>query len=511
MWNYNLASRFESVVSDYSKNKAIVIDSIDYTYEELDLLSNKIAGYLTSLGISRGNVICLGGEKSFNLYSIVIACWKTGTTYFFVDTDSPISRIKLMIDRCNPTLMMGNDNFINLVKNHYKEIRCLSIKKNYDEIIKFSNNFKVKNIPGDTISYIMFTSGSTGEPNGVAVAHSSILLFSDWAKNEYLISSKDIISGLNQLFFDNSVFDIYVALLNGATLIPVKKSLLNNPNKVVKLLNDSRITIWFSVPSLIVFYLKFGSIKKDSLKNLRYIIFGGEGFPKSKLLELFNIIGDRVILSNVYGPTEATCICSSYSINSSDFDDIEMNRLAPIGTINSNFRYNILDKDKNQVQVGQVGELVLSGPHLSKGYFNNTSKTNQRFIQNPNNKNYIEIMYFTGDLVKLDSKNKLMYFCGRIDNQIKFMGYRIELGEIESCLNKEENINECCVLFGRKNNLEQITSFISTDLSRNDVLQILLAQLPTYMIPRDILTFKNLPKNQNGKIDRIKLAEDYYD
>ena len=510
MWNYNLALLFSEIVKKYKEEISIIFDDKVYTYSELDIVSNKLAKLLLSYSYKIGDVICIQGKKCIETYSLIVACWKIGLTYFFIDADSPVKRINLMIKRCKPKLLIAENQFLNVFVLE-NELKIIKLEDLFNKSAKYSGKIISQNIPGDTIAYIMFTSGSTGEPNGVAVANSSLLHFINWAKDEYDIDKNDVLAGLNPLHFDNSVFDTYASLLNGATLLPMRKSIVQNPNKAFNILEKHNITIWFSVPSLIIYYLRFGTFKKKSLLSLRYIIFGGEGFPKSKLLELYSLFKNRAKLSNVYGPTEATCICSSYQISAKDFNKEEISKLSPLGNIIKNFNYYILDDEYKSVIEGEVGELALAGPHLSKGYFNNKLKTKERFINNPNNQSFFEKIYLTGDLVKINKENKLMYFCGRKDSQIKFMGYRIELGEIESCLNSHKDIFESCVTFGKLANVEQITCFVSTNLDKKDLNIFLANSLPPYMIPRNIIIMDELPKNQNDKIDRLKLAKDYYE
>jgi D-alanine--poly(phosphoribitol) ligase subunit 1 len=237
---------------------------------------------------------------------------------------------------------------------------------------------------------------------------------------------------------------------------------------------------------------------------LRIFSFGGEGFPKRQLKKLFNIFFPRVRLVNVYGPTETTCICSSHDIVETDFKD--MQALAPLGRINPNFDYFILDEEGKSVPEGEKGELYLAGPNLSIGYFNDLNQTHKKFIQNPEINAYQEKIYKTGDLVY--QKDRLLYFAGRTDNQVKHMGYRIELEEIESALNEIDYINQSAVIYERTNeNYGKIIAYVATkaDITESDIKNRILNFLPKYMIPNIISIKSELPKNANGKVDKKKL------
>jgi D-alanine--poly(phosphoribitol) ligase subunit 1 len=240
----------------------------------------------------------------------------------------------------------------------------------------------------------------------------------------------------------------------------------------------------------------------SSLPAIRRFIFGGEGFPKPRLKKLYEMYGATAKLYNVYGPTECTCICSSYLITEKDFED--MANFAPLGYLAPNFSYVLLNAD----ETGTFGELGLKGPNVGAGYYNDSERTAKSFVQNPYNANYNEVIYKSGDLVQVDGLGQL-HFKGRADNQIKHMGYRIELEEIESLLNTIPSVNEAAVIYERINeSLGQIVAFVAaTGVESNMVLNELKKLVPEYMVPRKLYVLDFLPKNQNGKIDKVALKD----
>ena len=218
-------------------------------------------------------------------------------------------------------------------------------------------------------------------------------------------------------------------------------------------------------------------------------------FPKKKLI-------------NVYGPTECSCICSSYDVRS---EDMNSSSLLPLGTINQNFEYLILDENEEEVPKDNIGELFLLGPCVGKGYYNSKDRTKEVFIQNPHNNSYSELGYKTGDLVWEDSGTGLLHFQSRKDYQIKHMGYRIELQEIEATLGGLPNVVECAVLYHKDKDASsgQITAHVVTQenaSNANEIIELLRNELPYYMIPKIVKFSKSLPKNSNGKIDRLAIA-----
>jgi D-alanine--poly(phosphoribitol) ligase subunit 1 len=266
-------------------------------------------------------------------------------------------------------------------------------------------------------------------------------------------------------------------------------------------------TAWFSVPSLLMFLLSNKALSKVNFSSMRRFVFGGEGFPKARLQKLYEMYSDRATFFNVYGPTECTCICSSYVISNDDFDELQ--GFPPLGAMVENFDYQIVDEDCQPVTRGEPGELCLLGPNVGKGYFNDPERTANHFVQNPQSQYFPHVMYKTGDLVRFCPNDGKIYILGRVDNQVKHMGYRIELEEIENGLCCLDYVEQAAVVHGERRGLSQLLAVVQVNQHievsqlRGDLKNI----LPTYMIPTDFqITLEEILKNQNGKIDRKTIA-----
>ena len=507
-YHYNLGIHFYAIAQEHGERTAFKYpDGQLYNYKFINELSNQIGCYLLESGLKKGDVIAIFNEKSYIAYSLMLACLKTGIIYSNLDASSPWPRLKKILDTCLPKAIFF-DKDEESIRQHCNETfpgtKRIGLFEGEirDRIEKLDERNLSQDFHGGEAAYIMFTSGSTGFPKGAVMSHNNILNFIHWGISTFNVSHQDIFTNANPIYFDNSVFDFYVSIFSGATLVPLSHDLVKNPAQIVKAINDSGCTIWFSVPSLLVYLLTTKALSGNDFKNITRIIFGGEGFPKNKLKQLFDLFNHRITLYNVYGPTECTCICSSYTIAEGDFSN--MNELAPLGNIAPNFGYDILPVDEKNLN---FGELALMGPCVGMGYFNDPERTRNSFIQNPK-KGFMQYLYKTGDVVER-AENGYLHFRGRVDNQVKHMGYRIELEEIEAAFSTLDYVDEVGVVYEKINaELGQIKAFvsISENRQREEILSDLKSLLPPYMIPRIITVLDGLPKNSNGKIDRKQLA-----
>jgi D-alanine--poly(phosphoribitol) ligase subunit 1 len=513
MYDYNLGLRFQQVAKRFAQRPALWFeegDSIDYA--GLNSLANQTARWLLDCGVVNRDVVCISGVKSLATFARMIACLKIGATYSMLDPESPPDRLRRILSSCRPRLVIAGREFLSKAGNVIAELDPTGkADPSRDLINEYDDgNLDITSaVTGADPAYIMFTSGSTGIPKGATITHANVLNLIDWSSSTYSIIPDDVLTNVNPLYFDNSVFDFYSALFNGASLVPFTKTEVNDPKTIVRKVAAAGCTIWFSVPSLLIFLQTMRATDGQNLRSIRRFIFGGEGYPKGKLKQFYELYAASSEFFNVYGPTECTCICSSYRVTAKDFDDLS--GFPPLGQMAGNFACLILGDDSRSVQPGEIGELCLLGPNVGKGYYNDAERTAASFIQNPINDKFPEVTYKTGDLVRLDPVDGKIYIQGRRDNQIKHMGYRIELEEIEVALYGLAYVAEAAALHTSINGLSRIIAIVAAREPCDDeqIRRDLGRSLPAYMIPAVFHREEILPKNQNGKVDRLRLAQKY--
>lgn len=504
IYHYTLASFFKEIADTHASMPALKYAEQSYSYQKVAEDSSVLAGYLLKQNIKRGDVIALINSKNYVSYIIMLACLKIGVTYTNIDPDAPAEWFANIISTCKPKkIFTDSDVTENLVAgSHIAQVTIESAPNLQDLSAYHGHGFIEPAFDGDAVAYIMFTSGSTGKPKGVAITQQSLIHFINWSVTRYAVRAGDVFANVSPMYFDNSVFDFYSALFSGACLAPINKRIVAAPQQLLAYVEQVGCTIWFSVPSLLIYLMTTKVLRKDSFAKLRVITFGGEGYPKVELKKLYDLYHDRITIINVYGPTECTCICSSYQITDKDFNDLNM--LAPLGTINQNITYLILNE---QGEPADTGELCLLGPNVAVGYYNDFERTAASFFYYTGHGYYQTRMYRTGDLVK--QQQGLLHFIGRKDNQIKHMGYRIELEAIEIAIGKIIGINEVAVVYHKSTSAYgKIVAFIGSHdktINANFIKQNLKTVLPDYMMPNQCEFFDYLPKNANGKIDRVTL------
>lgn len=471
--NTNLLDLIKKGINENRDKYALIFGERKYTYAELDEKSNQIADFLSQYAYEK-NIAIYAERKPETIISI-IGIMKAAKTYIPVVPGYPKERIDYIMRKSNTKIILDE-----------------SI---YSEAMKEGNPlYKSKSVSPNDNAYIIFTSGSTGQPKGVEVTHGG-------AANTVLtinklmgITNYDRIMGFSSFCFDLSVFDIFGTLSSGAAYVFIEEP--RDIFEVREIIEAEKITIWNSVPSTIELFVS--NMEKEQLTHsLKVVMLSGDtispGLPKN-IREYFG----EVQVWALGGSTEASIWSSG--INISEWK--EEYGAIPYGYPLENQKMFILDEDSQMCPVGIKGNLYIGGVGVAKGYCNDVEKTHNYFI----NDKRLGKIYKTGDTASLNSKGYIDFY-GRKDNQIKIKGYRVELGEIENTVKNIKDISEAVAIFEKKN--ETIRLFYSTNkesCNENHIKDFLLKRLPEYMIPQCFVKIEKFPLNNNGKIDRQKLA-----
>jgi D-alanine--poly(phosphoribitol) ligase subunit 1 len=495
----NLWDTFAARVAEDRSAPALLFDNNSLSFGELHAIALRYATALAAHGIERNDVVALQLPKKPVAYGLLLACMRLGAPYVFIDPKSPPERAALVIERVRPKLLFTAGHTVN---PHGLTMRTSGNGEAWLDCAASSLPPGHLGAIGTDPAYIMFTSGSTGEPKGAVIPHQGILNLMKWAREKLGAASPERFTNINPLHFDNSVFDIYCGLLNGAALAPIETSQITNPAVWVKAVRKAEATVLFAVPTFFLMLDQLGLLTPSALPTVRTFIFGGEGYPIGKLRGFYDRFSGSARLVNVYGPTETSCICTSIELRDEHLS-VPDKEFPPLGRMHDNFSHLILDENERAVARGEVGELWIGGPCVGLGYYSNREETVRRFCQDPRQDHYRSIYYRSGDLVREDEDGKL-WFHGRVDNQVKVRGYRVELEEIDLAVQSIRDVSRAVtVLLSGADGDELAVAFAADRMIETDEVRAMCKQkLPGYMQPSRIIQLSDLPRNANGKVDR---------
>jgi amino acid adenylation domain-containing protein len=492
------------------------------SYRELDERSNQVAHFLRSRGVKKGDRVGIFFPKAVESLVAMFGALKAGAVYVPLDPQQPAERISYIISNCRiKGLITQSDRLRLLDPATIPSVEFALLNHEYANGSPGAKTFPwsaLDAFPGShppelqatttDLAYILYTSGSTGRPKGVMLSHQNALTFVEWCAETFHLKSEDRVSNHAPLHFDLSVFDVYNSIKAGATVYLVPDEIAVFPASLANWIEQQEISVWYSVPSALVYLVLHGKITAERFRRMRLILFAGEVFPQKYLKQLAEMI-PHVDLYNLYGPTE-TNVCTYYQVDRAKLPSMDK---LPIGRACANTEvFAVDDEDRIIAEVGKVGELYVRGPAVTPGYWGDREKTERMCVPNRFQPNFEEKMYRTGDLVMPD-ENGDYYFLGRRDNQIKSRGYRIELGEIEAALLSHAGVCEAAVIAIPDEEIgNRIKAFVTPHagitLTAVDLQKHCAVYVPKYMIPESIDVRESaLPKTSTGKIDRVQLKQ----
>jgi amino acid adenylation domain-containing protein len=514
-------SGFLASAARFPNRPALAIRSEALSYQQLRNMAAALAATMQSHSPSSRAQRLTGvfGHRSFAAFSGVLAALFRGDGYVPLNPSFPAARNRdmavragldwIVVERASlgqfEDMLAGVSRPLHVVvpdaddldglatrqpAHRYFTARDLSSAEEWEEV----------SVEPDDIAYLLFTSGSTGSPKGVMVAHRNVRHFVRSMVERYSVSEQDRFSQTFDLTFDLSAFDMFVAWEAGACVCcPTQEEKLF-PSKYVA---SQQITVWFSVPSTAAMMKRLRMLKPGAYPGIRYSLFCGEGLPVD-VAETFQQAAPNSVLENLYGPTELTIACTLYRYDRTSIAEHAQYGLVPIGEPYPEMQELIVDETLRAVPAGEAGELLMTGPQLALGYWQDSAKTGAAFITPPGMNN---VFYRTGDRVMRRPGHPLVYL-GRVDNQIKVQSYRVELGEIEAII-REEARTEIAVAVGfpqGASGAEGIVGFISRPGADLEAIRgAVRSRLPSYMQPSEIRHVAEFPLNANGKVDRKAL------
>lgn len=503
---------FESRVQTAPDAIAVVDGDRQITYQALNHRANQLARYLQSLGVKSGDIVGISLERSLDPIIGFLAILKAGAAYLPLDPSYPRDRLLYMVTDAQLRVAIAGQQSIEKfqsLESQSTPVQFIGLEADRAIVDRQSTENLTLSTTAEDLAYILYTSGSTGEPKGVAVPHRGVnrLVLNT---NFIQFTPSDRVAQAANASFDAATLEIWGALLNGARIVIIPQEIILSPQEFVAQIDSQKITVLFLTTAL---FNQFARQIPHAFQNISTLMVGGEAADPQAMRVVLNQNPPQHLV-NGYGPTENTTFSACYRVEQVP----ERATNIPIGRPVANSQIYLLDRHLHPVAIGMPGELYLGGDGLARGYLNRPDLTAEKFISIPDtlekflkhSQNRTSYLYKTGDLGRYLPDGNIE-FLGRIDTQVKLRGFRIELGEIEAVLNQSPNVAQAAIAVREDIPGDKwLVAYLvpkqkQKELNLTELRYFLQQKLPTYMIPAAFVFLETLPLTANGKLDRRAL------
>ena len=503
---------FEAQVERVPTNTAVTFENHSYTYQELNQRANQLAHHLQSLGVQPDMRVGLFVERSLDILVGMLGVIKAGGAYVPIDPIYPPDRIRFMLEDVQASILLTQAHLAPDLPD-LGEIEIICLDKAWSTIAQHSSTDLPVTVDLANLMYVLFTSGSTGQPKGVAVEHRNFLNYIHG-----LLRRLDVPSGLSYAIVSTFAADlgstnVFGALCSGGHLHIISYERAADPPALAEYFRRNRIDVMKLVPSHFEALQAFAGAE-PYIPHHR-LIFAGEACPWETISQVRAARAcPDIVVQNHYGPTETVVSALNFPLPDSPLD--AHTTAVPLGRPFGNVRAYIVDNQMRLVPVGAPGELYLGGPGVSRGYLNRPGRTAESFLPDPWAKTPGARLYRTGDRVRYLTDGNIE-FLGRIDHQVKIRGYRVELGEIEAIISENESVQDVAVALREDTpGDKRLVAYIvpqgddKNEVNFTPLRDFLRKRLPGYMVPTAFVPLAKIPLNPNGKADRKALPVPAY-